>query len=185
MSKFKDDKGREWTLVLNYHIASRIEDELEIPLLSKLQEVEFSPRHCVEMVWMIIEPQAEKKGVTPEDFGGSIVGETLEHLSDALLDCVAFFYKGLNPQQAKLLEMMKDMRKEFMQKIMEGMEESLLGGHFLDLLGSLVSTQEDSQHGNSQKWLEEEYPTKENPEGEEELVRGLKKYLSRLATLKS
>lgn len=185
MSKFKDDKGREWTLVLNYHIASRIEDELEIPLLSKLQEVEFSPRHCVEMVWMIIEQQAEKQGVTPEDFGGSIVGDTLEHLSDALMDCVGFFYKGLNPQQAMQLEMMKDMRKELTQKIMDGMEDSLLENHFLDLLVSLASTQEDSQPGNSQKWSQGKHQSKDNLEGEEELAKGLKKYLSLLATSKS
>lgn len=185
MSKFKDDKGREWTLVLNYHIASRIEDELEIPLLSKLQEVDFSARHCVEMVWMLIEQQAEKKGVTPEDFGSSVVGETLEHLSDALLDCISFFYKGLNPQQAKLIDLMKKMRKDLMVKISDQMEDSLSGGPFLDLLVSLASTHEDSPHGNSQKWSEVESQSNRQLGGEEELAQELSKFLLQLTTSKS
>jgi len=185
MSKFKDDKGREWTLVLNYHIASRIEDELEIPLLSKLQEVEFSPRHCVEMVWMLIEQQAEKKGVTPEDFGGSVVGETLEHLSDALLDCIAFFYKGLNPQQARLLTNMKEMRRQFTQQVLDRMEDTTSDVPFFDLLASLVSTLEDSQPGSYQKWSEGASQIRQGLEGEEDLIEGLRKYLSQLATSKS
>ena len=185
MSKFKDDKGREWTLVLNYHIASRIEDELEIPLLSKLQEVEFSPRHCVEMVWMIIEQQAEKQGVTPEDFGGSIIGDTLEHLSDALLDCVAFFYKGLNPQQAKLLTSMKEMRKKLTGELLDRMEDSISEVPFLELLDSLASTLEDSQRGNSQKWSEDESQIGKQYQKVEEMSQILRAFLSPQETSKS
>lgn len=155
MAKFKDGKGREWFLKMDYYLATKIEDELDIPILSKLQEVEFSPRHCVEMVWILIEERAEKLGVDPADFGKSVSGEQMEELCDALLEAISFFYEGLSPQQAQLLRMMQKVRRN-LGEMMEEHLELISDERCLTLLASAASSLGDSLPGNLENFVDQD-----------------------------
>lgn len=155
MAKFKDGKGREWFLKMDYYLATKIEDELDIPILSKLQEVEFSPRHCVEIVWVLIEERAEKLGVDPTDFGKSVSGEQMEDLCNALLEAIAFFYEGLSPQQAQLLRTMQKVRHNLSD--MMGEHLNLISDErCLTLLASAASSLGDSLHGNLESFVDQD-----------------------------
>ncbi len=157
MAKFKDSKGREWFLKMDYYLASRIEDELEIPILSNLNEDDFTPRRCVEMVWVLIEERAEKLGVDPTDFGKSVAGEEMESLCNALLETISFFYEGLNPQQAQLLRTMTKVRQG-LSKAMEGHLDLISDERCLTLLASAASSLGDSQRGSLENYANQESP---------------------------
>ena len=155
MAKFKDGKGREWFLKMDYYLATKIEDELDIPILSNLNEVSFSPRHCVEMVWTLIEERAEKLGVDPTDFGKSVSGEQMEDLCNALLEAIAFFYEGLSPQQAQILRMIQKVRKS-LSGMMEEHLELISDERCLTLLASAASSLGDSQLGKLENFVDQD-----------------------------
>lgn len=95
--KFRDTKGREWVVRVDFHSLCRIEDELGLPIMEDPSALPQKIRPYVEMLWICIEDQAKELGVTPEDFGRSLAGEEIDAAVNAFVTEYAVFLKAPSP----------------------------------------------------------------------------------------
>jgi hypothetical protein len=102
VKQFADSAGRAWTISLTIDAVKRVRgllgaevDLLKIeagnpPLLTRLTDIEF----LCNLIFALIKPQAEKLGVTDEQFGAAMDGDCLKNAQDALYgELVDFFQK--------------------------------------------------------------------------------------------
>lgn len=107
MHSFKDKAGREWHLDANYTNYARVKSATGV----KLYDIGTEDRQSLvqladdftlgAVMWSMIEPQAEARGLTPEQFGEAIDGTVLREAHSALIDEMIFF---CHPHQRKILE---------------------------------------------------------------------------------
>jgi hypothetical protein len=99
MPSFKDTKGREWRLEGNFASYGRVKDQTGVKLYDIATESRDSLVQLTDVLtlgkvlWAMVEPQAEARGVSPEDFA--------ESFDVALLDTMVFF---CHPRQRMILE---------------------------------------------------------------------------------
>ena len=80
MRTFKDNSGRTWTVELNVHQMKRIRARLGVDL--------------VDILWVCVEEEAKAAGVTDEQFGRSLAGDSIETATAAFLDELVDFFPG-------------------------------------------------------------------------------------------
>lgn len=112
-AKFTDDSGRDWFLRLDYTLARQIRAALAIDLIdlkgqaAALARMADAPELLVDTVWLIVEAQAKRLGLTDEDFGRGLGGgEAFERAAVALQECLAFF---LRPQDRSAFVMTREI----------------------------------------------------------------------------
>jgi hypothetical protein len=86
MPSFKDKLGREWPVNLDTATVARVKlrtfDAVDFwraaegtPFVRMGQSVEMAGR----VLWLVCEPEAERRGVSPEDFARAMASETVFH----------------------------------------------------------------------------------------------------------
>ncbi len=99
MNTFRDNAGREWLVQVNVTAVKRCRAFLGIDLY-KLVEDKFTglaellgdPVNLVDVVYVLCKDEAEKRGVTDEDFGRSMGGDSLERAAEAFLSALTDFF---------------------------------------------------------------------------------------------
>jgi hypothetical protein len=98
VATFADDDKRVWVVRLNVQLLTEIEertgvsvDRLLDPATKEMAKLA-DPRQLVRVLWVFVEVQAGKLGVSPEQFGRAIGGDALEAGFDALLDAIVNFF---------------------------------------------------------------------------------------------
>lgn len=91
MRKFTDAAGRTWDVVLSIGALKRVRDQLQVNLLDLedgklLDRLASDPILLVDVIFVVCSKQAEKAGVTDEDFGEAMIGETLDSATAALME---------------------------------------------------------------------------------------------------
>ena len=107
MKTFTDNRGRVWEVELNIRQMKRVRDILGIDLVNvisankdgsvstdTLERVSNDPILLVDILWVLCEGQAKPAGVTDEDFGSSLAGESIEEATRAFLDELVDFFPG-------------------------------------------------------------------------------------------
>lgn len=115
MHAFKDNKGREWKFEGNFASYGRVKAATDVQLwdiatenresLTKLHD----PWTLGQVIWAMVEPQADAKGISPEEFYEGFDGEVLERAAAALIDEMIFFCQ---PQKRKILQMAAEKARE-------------------------------------------------------------------------
>jgi hypothetical protein len=111
MKTFADNAGRTWALKVDVSTIRRVRDVLELNLLelvdlksNMLERLYQDPCLLCDILFVLVKPEAEAKGVTDEDFGRSLGGDALGDATDALLtEIVDFFPKGRRELLTKIL----------------------------------------------------------------------------------
>ena len=103
MPSFKDTNGREWLVTLNVAQVKRVRERLKINL-ADLQEGNLlarlaDPVTLVDVLFVLVQPQAEENSVTDEQFASALGGDTLSSASTALLEALCDFF----PQPTRLM----------------------------------------------------------------------------------
>jgi hypothetical protein len=103
MPSFKDTNGREWLVTLNVAQVKRVRERLNINL-ADLQEGNLltrlaDPVTLVDVLFVLVQPQAEEASVTDEQFAAALGGDTLSAASTALLEALCGFF----PQPTRLM----------------------------------------------------------------------------------
>lgn len=130
MAKFKDKKGREWTLEFDVGLLEVIKRETGIEFDSFTESPESQEkfatmllgghgRKLVEVLWVLCEEQATAIDVKPEDFGRLFTGPVLEAAQVALLEALADF----SPRQV-----MGRVMKSHLPKILTKMDAAIEAG---------------------------------------------------------
>lgn len=107
MPCFADSEGRSWDVVINVATARRLKNKIGLDLyeliedkMKGLGELLANPIKLCDALWVIVQPQAGD-GVTDEQFGESLLGDSLERASTAFLDAMIDFFP--DPQTRKSL----------------------------------------------------------------------------------
>ena len=107
MRQFTDTKERVWKVELNVRQMKRVRDILGIDLVNVIQagkdgavatdtldRVANDPILLVDILWVLCEGQAKAAGVTDDDFGSSLAGDSIADATRAFLDELVDFFPG-------------------------------------------------------------------------------------------
>lgn len=107
MRTFKDNAGRTWSVALNVHQMKRIRAHLGIDLANVIaldkdgavkvdlvDRIAGDPCLLVDVLWVCVEEEAKEAGVTDEQFGRSLAGDSIEDATKAFLDELVDFFPG-------------------------------------------------------------------------------------------
>src|SRR5690606_36486963 len=97
MRTFKDSEGREWAIAINVATARRVKDLAGVDLLSAsdgklLHELADDPMLLANVLWAIVQPQAQSREVSDEQFGQALGGESIDKATTALLQELVDFF---------------------------------------------------------------------------------------------
>jgi hypothetical protein len=115
MHCFKDSGGRTWTIAIHVSAVRRCRAMLRFEGLGKLLS---DPCGLVDVLYVLCKDEADKLGVSDEDFGRGLGGDSLELATTAFLEELTDFFP--DPRiRAGLARVMKASRE--------------LGGRMMDL----------------------------------------------------
>jgi hypothetical protein len=106
MHTFKDRTGRAWNMEATYASYARVRAQTGVSLFDIATEQRKSleqladPFTLGQVIWAMVEKEAEGRGVTPEQFFAEFDGETLDRAYTALIDEMVFFCQ---PRTRKIL----------------------------------------------------------------------------------
>ena len=137
MKSFTDNKGRTWTLEVTVATVKRVRalcrvdlnsivelDKNNKPSAELLERLSSDPVLLVDVLYAICKPQADKLGVSDEDFGEAMAGDAIEHATSALLEEIIDFFP-----EAKRLVMRKILSasRKFSEAARKKLEAELNG----------------------------------------------------------
>jgi hypothetical protein len=107
MRTFKDGSGRTWTLAINVDAIKRVRGLIGVNLLEiidgregkLLERLMTDPVLLVDVVFAVCKPEADKAGVSNEDFGRSMAGDAIELATTALLEELVDFFPSRRDRQ--------------------------------------------------------------------------------------
>ena len=104
MRTFRDNDGRSWDLTLNIYAVKQVRDVLGVDLLDPsgspkgenaddclLRKLIADPVLLVDVLYVVCRDQAEKAGVTDEQFGRAMAGDAIDEATRAFLEELADF----------------------------------------------------------------------------------------------
>lgn len=100
MKIFKDSKGRNWEIAINIGTVKRVRDLLSVnlieieagepPLLTRLgTDVIF----LCDVIYCLVKGQADLKGITDEEFGSSLGGDSIIEAQKAFYEELTDFFR--------------------------------------------------------------------------------------------
>jgi hypothetical protein len=121
VAKFTDKAGREWTLDLDVPTCERIQKATDVRigrlLADGLGTLMADPVLLVRVLWVMVEPDAIERKVSPESFGKAFNGDALEDAADAFYVALADFSPRQQRQALKaLLARGKDLSERELAK---------------------------------------------------------------------
>jgi hypothetical protein len=109
MKVFKDGNGKEWFITINVAACKRVRGELGVDLpgladVGRLGELLEDLVRFVDVLFVLCRPQAEQSGVTDEQFGAALGGDTLEAAAEAFVQELIDFFPA--PRRGPLRALM-------------------------------------------------------------------------------
>lgn len=99
MPTFTDTVGRTWTVAVNVDAIRRVRNTLDVNLLDVISDnsqllarLVVDPILLCDVLYVLVQPQAQAQGVSDEDFGRALGGDAIDHATTALLEGLASFF---------------------------------------------------------------------------------------------
>ena len=97
MPTFTDAGGRSWTVDVVVSAVKRVRAILGVDLLDVangdlLSRLADDPVLLVDVLYVLLKPEADGRGVTDEDFGRALAGDVLDEASAALMKGLLDFF---------------------------------------------------------------------------------------------
>lgn len=144
MRQFTDTKERVWDVELNVRQMKRVRDALGIDLVNVIQagkdgavatdtldRVANDPILLVDILWVLCEGQAKAAGVTDDDFGSSLAGDSISDATRAFLDELVDFFPGA---RRLFLKKAVDLARKYETENLEVLEKALASPEFEERL---------------------------------------------------
>jgi len=104
MREFKDCRERTWTVDATVGALKRVRDILGLNLadpmaateadsIAPITRIDLDTILLVDVVYLIVKPQATEQGVKDEEFGAAIDGKALSAARDALMGALIDFFR--------------------------------------------------------------------------------------------
>ena len=127
MKTFKDTEDREWTVEINVTAVKRVKSLTGINIAAVSEglftDLASDPAMLCDVIFALIKPQADMAGVTDEQFGTAMRGDSIHHATMAFLDELVNFTPS--PAGRKLLSRALDQSKELYETAMTKLTEHL------------------------------------------------------------
>lgn len=131
MKSFVDKNARAWSIVVNIATVKRVRALCNVNLLelitvddsgktdsSVLDKLSEDPVLLVDVLYAVCKPEADKLGISDEQFGESLDGDAIEKATENLLDeIVDFFPEAKRKVFRKILDATRRFQRETAEKI--------------------------------------------------------------------
>ena len=114
MKTFTDAASRTWEVTVNVGAVRRVRDLLGVDLMDVaggdlLERLADDPVLLVDVLYVLVKPQADAKSITDEDFGRGMVGGVLDEAASALMKELLDFFPSTQRARAlgKLVKVMQ------------------------------------------------------------------------------
>lgn len=131
-ARFEDAEGREWSLKITVNDIRRVrrilgEDLLKDNVEQMLSRLMADPVLLVDVIYVLVKPQADNRDLSDEDFGRSLYGDALDRATQAFLDALTNFFPS---RRREILRRVRERAEEVTEKMakltMEQMESGEL-----------------------------------------------------------
>jgi len=115
MKTFRDNENREWLVSVNVATVKRCRDLAGVDLMGAvggdtIQRLIGDPVLLCDAIYAVCKPEADARGITDEEFGRGLGGDSIEAATTALLeDLVDFFPMAKRNLLRKALTKMYEM----------------------------------------------------------------------------
>ncbi len=121
MKTFTDNAGNTWSLSITVDAVKRVRSLLNVNLMdviegTLLEKLSADPVLLCDVLFAVVKPEADAKGITDEQFGRAMGGDAIEAATAALLDDLVDFFPS---QRRKLLGRALAKFAEFEAKAMK------------------------------------------------------------------
>ncbi len=155
MHSFKDRNGRDWDVSLNVTEMKRVRSRLGVDLVNVItldkdgavkvdlvDRIANDPCLLVDILWVLVEGQASKAGISDEQFGQALAGDSIEAATRAFLDELVDFFPG-----AKRLFLKKavELSRRYAGEMAESLEKALNDPEFERRVGESMGSSPSSQ----------------------------------------
>lgn len=130
MQTFRDNAGRTWTVQVNVHAIKQVRAVLGIDLyamiedgLRKLGELLSDPVALVDVLYVLCRDEADKLGVSDEDFGRAMAGEAIERAADAFVEAFTDFFP--NPRVRAGIRKVTDAGRAVIEELMAELDRRM------------------------------------------------------------
>jgi hypothetical protein len=128
MQTFRDNAGRTWAVSVDVAAIKRVRALAGFDLLSVMDgkavdRLIADPVLLCDVLCALCRPEAERLGVTDEDFGRAMAGDAIDHATQALLEELVSFCP--NPRDRKRLRKFVTTMWTTMEKARDVLERKL------------------------------------------------------------
>jgi len=130
LKSFADNAGRTWALQVNVDTIKRVQGLLGVNLLDVvdgdlIERLVADPVLVCDVVYVVCKPEADKQGVSDEEFGRAMAGDAIHNAADALLaEIVDFFPPAKRTILAAALEKMRNLETVAMGAALERINDT-------------------------------------------------------------
>ena len=156
MRSFKDNKGRTWEISLNVLQMKRIRARLGVDLVNVItldkdgavkvdlvDRIANDPCLLVDILWVLVEEQAKKAGVSDTEFGEALAGDAISEATKAFLDeLVDFFPAPRRLFLKKAVEVARKYSGEWTSALEKALDDPKLNERIAQSIGLSQSSQE-------------------------------------------
>ena len=128
MKTFKDNQGRKWTVTINVSAIKRVRAELDMDLLEAiegklLERMVGDPILLCDILYVLVKPEADEKGITDEDFGRAMAGDAIDAACQAFIgELVDFFPKGRREVLTEAVAKVRQIEAKVLSRTMQRLQ---------------------------------------------------------------
>ena len=130
MKSFADNAGRTWEVQVNVDTIKRVQGLLDVNILDVvdgdlIERLVADPVLVCDVVYVVCKPEADKQGVSDEEFGRAMAGDAIHNAADALLaEIVDFFPPAKRTILAAALDKMRNLEAVAMGAALERINDT-------------------------------------------------------------
>jgi len=96
VKNFTDANGRDWSISITIAQVKKLRDKCDVDLVADnlgetLTQIGNDPVALCDCIYTLCEDQIEKAGLSPEQFGEALAGDSIDDATDAFLDALVEF----------------------------------------------------------------------------------------------
>lgn len=128
--RYTDLNGHEWHIRITVADLERVKAECDgIDLLDLVDpESEATARlanvyNLAAVLWTLLRPEAERRGISPEEYASGLAGDALNAAKDAMLEALAGFFP--DPQRRRMLRQVWRLMREADATLTQAVQNAL------------------------------------------------------------
>jgi len=111
---FKDNKGREWNVLVGVNELRRVRQLVGVDLMQVVEghlaeELAKDPVRLCDVLYALCQPQADAQHISDVEFGEGLAGDAIERAVSALLDALVDFFPS---RQGSLLRLAREKMQD-------------------------------------------------------------------------